>query len=82
MYSGSTTSVRVNGVLSEDYSKHGSTSGICLEPTPVLSPLLFTVVLEMLSSNFRNNLLWELLYGDDLILITDSMEEAVVKFKN
>jgi len=35
MYEGSRTSVRVNGVLSDDFTVKVSTSGICLEPTPV-----------------------------------------------
>jgi len=47
----------------------------------VLSPLLFTMVLEALSSNFRTGLSWELLYVDDLVLIVESMEDAVAKFK-
>ena len=39
----------------------------------VLSPLLFIIVLEALSREFRAGVPWEDLYADDLI-ITDSLE--------
>ena len=37
----------------------------------VLSPLLFIIVLEALSRVFREGLLIELLYADDLVLIAE-----------
>ena len=43
----------------------------------VLSPLLFIIVLEALSSEFRAGVLWEGLYADDLVIIADSLEECV-----
>ena len=41
----------------------------------MLSPLLFIIVLEALSCSFRTGLPWELLYGDDLVLIAESIAE-------
>ena len=43
----------------------------------VLSPLLFIIVLEALSREFRTGCPWELLY--DLMISAESMEELLVK---
>ena len=40
----------------------------------VLSPLLFIIVLEALSREFRAGVPWEDLYVDDLVIIADSLE--------
>jgi len=45
----------------------------------VLSPLLFTIVLETLSRQFRKGLPWELFYADDLVLLAVSRELLVEK---
>ena len=60
-------------------------SGECSEEfgigVSVLSPLLFIVVLEALSCEFRTVVPWELLYADDLVLIADAQEECISKLK-
>ena len=43
----------------------------------VLSPLLFIIVLEALSREFRTGVPWEDLYADDIVIIADSLEECV-----
>ena len=43
----------------------------------VLSPLLFIIVLEALSREFRAGVPWEDLSADDLVIIADSLEECV-----
>ena len=43
----------------------------------VLSPLLFIIVLEALSREFRAGDPWEDLYADDLVIIADSMKECI-----
>ena len=43
----------------------------------VLSPLLFIIVLEALSREFRSGVPWEDLYADDLVIIVESLEECV-----
>ena len=51
----------------------------------VLSPLLFIIVLEALSREFREGLPMELLYADDLVLMAESEElllEKLRKWKN
>ena len=47
----------------------------------VLSPLLFILVLEALSREFRTGVPWELLYADDLVLVADTLEECISKLK-
>ena len=42
-----------------------------------LSLLLFIVVLEALSREFRSGVPWEDLYADDLVIIPESLEEYV-----
>jgi len=45
----------------------------------VLSPLLFTIVLEALSREFRVGLPWKLLYADDLVLIAETKESLMLE---
>ena len=47
----------------------------------VLSPLLFIIVLEALSQEFRVGLPWELLYAGDLVLLAESEENLMTKLK-
>ena len=41
----------------------------------VSSPLLFVIVLEVISMEFRAGCLWEILYVDDLMVSAQSMDE-------
>ena len=63
-------SVRLNGLFSDEFEvKVGVRQG------SVLSPLLFVIVMEALSQEYRLGCPWELLYADDLVLMTESVEE-------
>ena len=42
----------------------------------VLSPLLFIIVLEAISSEFCTDFSWEMLYADNLVIVADSIEES------
>ena len=76
MYMNARIRVRVNDSLSEEFSvKVGVHQG------SVLSPLLFIMVLEALSIEFRTGCPWEVLYADDLVLVAETMEELVGKFE-
>ena len=44
----------------------------------VLSLLLFIIVMEALSRQFRTGLPWELLYADDLVLLAKTREELKI----
>ena len=70
MYELSNRAVRVTNTVGSKFNvKVGVLQG------SVLSPLLFTMVLEALSWEFRSGLPWELLYANDLVIIANSLEE-------
>ena len=45
----------------------------------VLSPLLFIIVMEVLSREFKVGSPWELLYTDNLVLMTETLEDLKKK---
>ena len=72
MYANARSRVRVGEGYSEEFEvKVGVHQG------SVLSPLLFIIVLEALLRQFRSGVPWEDLYADDLVIITESLEECV-----
>ena len=72
MYANARSYVRVGEGYSEEFEvKVGVHQG------SVLSPLLFTIVLEALSWESRSGVRWEDLYADDLVIIAESFEECV-----
>ena len=72
MYANARSRVRVGEGYSEEFEvKVGVHQG------SVLSPLLFIIVLEALSCEFRCGVPWEDLYADDLVIIAESLEECV-----
>ena len=76
MYVNARSRVRVNGQYSEEFGV-----GVGVHQGSVLSPLLFILVLEALSHEFRTGVPWELLYADDLVVIADSLEECISKLR-
>ena len=48
----------------------------------VLSSLLFIIAMEALPREFRTGCPWELLYADDLAIVTESLVELKVRLKN
>ena len=70
MYANLRSHVHVGERYSEEFEvKFGIHQG------SVLSPLLFIIVLEALSQEFRSGVPWEDLYADDLVIIAESLEE-------
>ena len=76
MYDGATTAVKLKGGESKEFEVQ-----VGVHQGSVLSPLLFTIVLEALSKEFRKGLPWELLYADDLALMAESRAELLVKIQ-
>jgi len=80
MYDGAQTVVRT----SEGNSKAFNVK-VGLHIGSVLSPLLFVIVMEMISRELRAGLPLELLYADDLTLMAESEEslrDKIVKWKS
>ena len=40
----------------------------------VLSPLIFVIVVDVVTESVRNGLMSEMLYADDLVLMSETME--------
>ena len=72
MYEDATMTVRVNGRESKAFSVR-----VGVHQGSVLGPLLFIIVLEALSREFRG-LPMELVYADDLVLVAE-MEELLME---
>ena len=75
MYTDAKSAVRINSSYSAEFNV---TVGV--HQGSVLSPLLFIIVMEALSQEFRTGCPWELLYADDLVIVAESLEELTEKF--
>ena len=72
MYANAGSDFRVGEGFSQEFEvKVGVHQG------SVLSPLLFIIVLEVMSREFQAGVPWEDLYADNLVIIADSLEECV-----
>ena len=76
MYMDVKSRVRVNSQYSKEFGV-----GVGVHQGSALSPLLFILVLEALSRQFRTGVPWELLYADDLAVMADSLEECIARLK-
>ena len=77
LYDGAKTRVRVESVYLEELKvKVGVHQG------SVLSPLLFALVVDVITENARRSAVNELLYADDLVLTSETMEDLKGRFSN
>ena len=76
MYANARSQVRVGDEYCEMFDVQ-----VGVHQGSVLSPLLFIIVLEALSRNFRSGCPYELLYADDLAIIASSKEELLERLK-
>ena len=75
LYHGAKTKVRVGSELSQEFLVQGG-----VHQGSVLSPLLFAIAVDVISENAIEGLMNEILYADDLILMSESMENLKEKF--
>ena len=73
MYNNAQSRIQMNGSSSEPFKV-----SVGVHQVSVLSPLLFIIVMEVLSRELRVSCLWELLYGDDHAILSNSL----VDYKN
>ena len=70
LYEGSKTKVKVGSeFLEEFYVAVGVHQGYAL------SPLLFSMVVDVVKENSKESLMKEVLYADDLVLMSETMED-------
>ena len=74
LYTNARSQVRINGSFSKDFQVN-----VGLHQGSVLSPLLFIMVLEALSRDIRMGCPEELLYADDLALISETLQGLTEK---
>jgi len=64
---------------------YGNNSGfevkVGMHQSSALSPLLFVIVMEAISREFRVALPWELLYADELVVIAETEEDLIKRLK-
>ena len=76
LYEGSKTKVRVGPEFSDEF--HVS---VGVHQGSVLSPLLFAIVVDVVTENAREGLMKEILYADDLVLMSETMEGLKERFQ-
>ena len=54
---------------------------IGVHPGSVLSPLIFAIVVDVVTEHAREGLLNEILYADDLVLMNESLEDLRKRFQ-
>ena len=75
LYEGAKTRVRVGLELSEEFEVK-----VDVHQGSVLSPLVFAIVVDVVTENVRNGLMSEMLYVNDLVLLSETMEALREKF--
>ena len=74
---GAKTRVRVGSAYSEEFEVN-----VGVHQGSVLSPLLFAIVVDVVTENARRAEVNELIYADDLILMSETMEDLKKRFWN
>ena len=70
LYDGAKTRVKVRSAYSEEFEvKVGVHQGF------VLSPLLFAIVVDVIRKNARTGVAKKLVYADDLVFMSKTMED-------
>ena len=75
-YEGSRTKVRVGSGASEGC---GVRAGV--HQGYVFSPLIFAIVVDVLTEHAREGLLNKIFYADDLVLMSESLKDLRVRFQ-
>ena len=76
LYEGAKTRVRVGAELSEEFEVR-----VGVQQGSVLSPLVLAIVVDVVTESAREGLMSEMLYADDLALISETIEGLREKFR-
>ena len=76
LYEGSRTKVRVGSWTSDEFGVR-----VGVHQGSVLSPLIFAIVVDVVTEHAREGLLNEILYADDLVLMSESLEDLRERFQ-
>ena len=76
LYEGSRTKVGVGSGTSEEFGV-----GVDVHKRSVLSPLIFAIVVDVVTEHARDRLLKEILYADDLVLMYESLEDLKERYQ-
>ena len=76
LYEGSSTKVRVGSGTSEEFGVR-----VGVHQGSVLPPLIFAIVVDVVTEHARERLLNEILYADDLVLMSESMDDLRERFQ-
>ena len=77
LYDGAKTRVRVESAYSEEFEVK-----VCVHQGFVLSPLLFAIVVDVITENARRGVVNELLHADDHVLMSETMKDLKERFWN
>ena len=75
LYQGSKTKVKVGSEFSEEFYV-----AIGVHQESVLLPLLYGIVVDVVTENAREGLMKEVLYANDLVLMSEMMERLKERF--
>ena len=75
LYEGAKTRVRVGLELSEEFEVK-----VSVHQRSVLSPLVFAILFDVVTESVRSGLISEMLYADELVLTSETMEGLREKF--
>ena len=75
-YVGSRTKVRVRSGLSEEFWVR-----ISVHQGSVISPLIFAIMVDAVTEQARKGLLTEILYADDLVLMSENLGEKFLTWR-
>ena len=76
LYEGSRTNVRVGSGTSEEFGEW-----VGVHQRSVLSPLIFAIMTDVVTQHAREGLLNEILYANDLVLMSESLDDQRERFQ-
>ena len=77
LYNGAKTRVRMGSAYSEEFKVN-----VGVRQGSVLSPLLFAIVVDVITENARRGVVNKLLYADNLVIMSKDMEDLKERFWN